>query len=91
MEVSLAVEAQDTWSPQFELLGDRQNRVNPSRSMIWITGGSTVTLRRHVSATIVPTITLTKSQVLEVPATGMYSIGVATGDYVNATTITVEQ
>lgn len=92
MQVSLAVEAQNTWSDQFELLGDKHSPViGPARAMIWITGGSTVTLRRHISASIVPTIELTESQVFEVPATGMYSIGVATGDYVDATTITVEQ
>lgn len=91
MQVSLAVSAQNTWSDQFELLGDAHSSTKPARAMIWMTGGSTVTIRRHVSASIVPTIELTESQVFEVPATGMYSIGVATGGYVDATTITVEQ
>lgn len=92
MQVTKEVTAQNQFSDQFELLGDKHNSgLGPARAQVWITGGSTVTIRRHISATVVPTLTLTKSQVFEVPATGMYSIGVATGDFVSGTTIVVEQ
>lgn len=91
MKVTKAVTAQNQFSDPFDLLGDKHSSVHPARALISIVGGSTVTLRRYSGSTIIQTVTMTKGQVLEVPVTGTYTIGVATGDYVDATTITVEQ
>ena len=88
-KVSLSVSAQDTWSSPFHLAGDGAGW--PRRALISIVGGSTVTIKRMSGETVLSSKTMTGSQVLEVPVPGEYIIGVATGDYVGATTITVEQ
>lgn len=95
MEVSLPVSAQNTWSPKFELLGDKHSPTSPARALISIVQGSansTVTLRRYSGSTVIQSLTMTAGQVLEVPVTGMYDIGVATGGFgTGACLITVEQ
>ena len=95
MQVSLPVTAQNTWSPKFELLGDRHAPISPARALISIVQGSansTVTLRRYSGSTVIQSLTMTAGQVLEVPVTPMYDIGVATGGFgTGAILITVEQ
>ena len=86
---TISITAADQWSAKFSLAGDGAGW--PRRALISITGGSTVTIRRYSGASVIQSSTMTRGQVLEVPVTGTYDIGVATGDYVDATTITVEQ
>lgn len=88
-KVSLSVSAQDTWSSPFHLAGDGAGW--PRRALISIVGGSTVTIKRMSGENVLLSKTMTSSSVLEVPVPGEYIVGVATGDYVDATTITVEQ
>ena len=90
MIVSKSITAQNQWSDKFQLQGD-DGAMGTRRALISITGGSTVTVRRYSGADVIQSSTMTRGQVLEVPVTGTYDIGVATGDYVDATTITVEQ
>ena len=95
MKVSLPVSAQNTWSAQFELLGDAHYAGKPARALVSVVQGtadSTVTLRRYSGSTVIQSLTMTKGQVVEVPVTGMYDIGVATGAFgTGEITITVEQ
>lgn len=88
---TLSISAENTWSAKFDLGGDYSLGRGTARALISITGGSTVTIRRYSGASVIQSSTMTRGQVLEVPVTGTYDIGVATGDYVDATTITVEQ
>lgn len=90
---TLAVAAQDTWSTSFQLQGDDSvpGKGLLRRALINISGGSTVTVRRMSGATVLSSKTMTSTSVLEVPVTGDYQVGVATGGFVDATTITVEQ
>lgn len=88
-KVSLSVSAQNTWSSPFHLAGDGAGW--PRRALISIVGGSTVTIKRMSGEAVLSSKTMMGSQVLETPVPGEYIIGVATGDYVDATVITVEQ
>lgn len=81
--------AENTFSDPFHLAGDGAGW--PRRALINISGGSTVTVRRMNGETVLSSLTLTKSSAMEVPVQGDYVVGVATGDYVDAITITVEQ
>ena len=94
MQVSLAVSAQNTWSDKFELLGDRHAQTSPARCLVCANrGDSTVTLRRYSGNTVISSLDMDSTMTaVEVPATGMYDVGVATGNYGGtALTITVEQ
>ena len=95
MFVQQAVSADDTWSDPFELRGDSHNRGMASRALVCCsTGANTVTLQRMASDKTTPVASLQLSSVMEaieVPVTGWYRIGVATGDFVSAETLTVEQ
>ena len=91
MKLTKSITAQNQWSGKFDLLGDAHAPSKPARALISIAGGSTVTARRYSGSTVIQSLTMTRGMVLEVPVTGTYDIGVATGDYVDATTITVEQ
>lgn len=90
MIVTKAITAENQWSATFQLQGD-DAVMGKRRAQISIAGGSTVTARRYSGSTVIQSLTMTRGMVLEVPVTGTYDIGVATGDYVDATTITVEQ
>ena len=96
MQVSLAVAAENTWSAAFELLGDTHARTNPARALISATrDDSTVTIQRLAGdkSTVVASLDLDSVMAsLEVPVTGWYRVGVATGNYGGTPlTITVEQ
>ena len=96
MRVSLAVSAQNTWSDKFELLGDVHARTKPARAIVCATrDDSTVTIRRYDrdGTTVVASLDLDSVMTaVEVPVTGLYDAGVATGNYGGtALTITVEQ
>ena len=96
---TLAVSAHDTWSTVFQLAGDdtiprtelpRRALINATRS------DSTVTLRRYADVagtTLLSEIDMGSTmEAVEVPVTGYYKVGVATGNYGGtALTITVEQ
>jgi len=89
-----AITAQDQWSSRFQLQGD-DAVMGARRALVNINGGSTITVRRlsenSDAATVLSSKTLTETGVLEVPVTGIYQVGCATGDYVDATTVVVEQ
>jgi len=86
-----SISAEDQWSDVFYLAGDGAGWQR--RALISISGGSTVTIQ-HIDSdktTVLGSKTLTESSVLEVPVGGNYKVGCATGDYVDATTVVVEQ
>lgn len=91
-----AITAQDQWSAVFELQGD-SGHMPSRRALINATrDDSTVTLRRYAEAagtTLLSEIKMGSTmEAVEVPVTGYYKVGVATGDYGGtALTITVEQ
>ena len=95
MVISKAITAQNQWSDPFELRGDSHNRGLPARALaLCSTGANTVTLQRLAAdkATAVASLALgSVMEAIEVPVTGWYRIGVATGDFVSAETLTVEQ
>ena len=96
MRVSLAVSAENTWSAKFDLLGDVHARVKPARALVCSTDpDSTVTIRRYDrdGTTVVASLDLESVMTaIEVPVSGTYDVGVATGNYGGtALTITVEQ
>lgn len=96
MIVTKAITAQDQWSAVFELLGDVHARTKPARALIAATrDDSTVTVQRLAAdqSTVVGALDLDSTMVaLEVPVTGWYKVGVATGAYGGTPlTITVEQ
>lgn len=96
MREYLAVSAQNTWSPKFELLGDRHFGGLPGRALLSIVQGSvasTVSLRRYdLDGAVIQITTYTAGAVIEVPVTGKYDVGVATGGFgTGAITVVVEQ
>lgn len=95
MVITKAITAQNQWSDVFELRGDSHNRGMASRALVLCsTGANTVTLQRLAGDKSTVTAALTMGSVMEaveVPVTGWYRIGVATGDYVSNETLTVEQ
>ena len=95
MVISVNITAQDQWSDPFELRGDSHNRGMASRALaLCSTGANTVTLQRMASDKTTPVASLQLGSVMEaieVPVAGWYRIGVATGDFVSAETLTVEQ
>ena len=96
MMVTKAITAENQWSDVFELRGDSHNRGLPARALICATSdASTVTLRRYASdgTTVVAALDLDSVMTaVEIPVTGTYDVGVATGNYGGtALTITVEQ
>lgn len=96
MVITKAITAQNQWSAVFELLGDAHARTKPARALIAATrDDSTVTVQRLAAdqSTVVAQLDLDSTMVaLEVPVTGYYRVGVATGSYGGtALTITVEQ
>lgn len=91
-KASISVSAENTWSAKFHLAGDGAGW--PRRALVCYTGGSTVTIRRYNAAgdAVIGELAMTsKMSTVEVPISGLYDIGVATGDYVDETVITVEQ
>ena len=93
---TLAVSAEDTWSATFALGGDYSLGRETSRALICATSdASTVTLRRYASdgTTVVAALDLDSVMTaVEIPVTGTYDVGVATGNYGGtALVITVEQ
>lgn len=91
---STAISAQNTFSKKFVLYGD--GAVWARRCLICATrDDSTVTLRRYASdgTTVIASLDLgSVMEAVEVPVTGWYDVGVATGNYGGtALTITVEQ
>ena len=96
MFIQQAVSAEDTWSDPFELRGDSHYRGLLARALILSSDAdSTVTVQRLAAdqSTPVAELDLDSTMVaLEVPVTGYYRVGVATGNYGGtAMTITVEQ
>ena len=96
MVIRKAITAQNQWSAVFELLGDTHARTKPARALIAANrDDSTVTVQRLAAdqSTVVAQLDLESTMVaLEVPVTGYYRVGVATGNYGGtALTITVEQ
>lgn len=95
MVITKAITAQNQWSDPFELRGDSHNRGLLSRALVLCsTGANTVTLQRLAGDKSTVTAALELGSVMEaveVPVTGWYRIGVATGDFVSNETLTVEQ
>lgn len=98
MVITKAITAQNQWSDKFELRGDSHNRGQRARALLQIVQGSvasTVSLRRYGTdgTTVTSTQTFTDTyNAIEVPVTGIYDVGVATGGFgTGAITITVEQ
>ena len=96
MFVQQAIAAEDTWSDPFELRGDSHNRGLHARALVCASADdSTVTLRRLAGdkSTVLARLELSSAmETVEVPVTGWYDVGVATGNYGGtALTITVEQ
>lgn len=95
MVITKAITAQNQWSDPFELRGDSHMRGIPARALVLCsTGANAVTLQRLAGdkATVTAAIELDGTMVaVEVPVTGWYRVGVATGDFVSNETITVEQ
>ena len=96
MKTSKSITAENQWSTKFELLGDAHASTKPARAMVCATSdASTVTLRRYASdgTTVIASLALDSVMTaVEVPVTGTYDVGVATGNYGGtALTITVEQ
>lgn len=97
MVITKAITAQNQWSDPFELVGDSHNRGQRARALLQIvqgTANSTVSLRRYGAAgTVTSTQAFTATyNAIEVPVTGIYDVGVATGAFgTGAITITVEQ
>ena len=84
----LSVTAQNQWSAAF--------KVEKGTALISLSveDGSSISIIRYDPAngtTAINTKKITKSQVLENPAKGLYKIGCATGDYVSNCVVTVEQ
>ena len=96
---TLAVSAQNTWSDVFALGGDHTLGRHAARALINATrDDSKVTLRRYAASTDAVTAFLSSIDLdstmaaVEVPVTGFYRVGVATGNYGGtALTVTVEQ
>ena len=93
-KASLAVSAENTFSAKFTLDGDGAGWAR--RALICATSdASTVTLRRYASdgTTVIASLDLDSVMTaVEIPVTGTYDVGVATGNYGGtALTITVEQ
>lgn len=93
--ITKAISAQNTWSDKFELQGD-SGHIPTRRALICATrDDSTVTLRRYGAdgTTVIASLDLgSVMEAVEIPVTGLYDIGVATGNYGGtALTITVEQ
>ena len=96
MKTSKSITAENQWSTKFELLGDAHASTKPARALICATSdASTVTLRRYASdgTTVIASLDLDSVMTaVEIPVTGTYDVGVATGNYGGtALTITVEQ
>lgn len=96
MFIQQAVSAEDTWSDPFELRGDSHYRGLPARALILSSDAdSTVTLRALAGdkSTVLASLDLGSTmEDISVPATGWYSVGVATGAYGGTPlTITVKQ
>ena len=96
MKTSKSITAENQWSTKFELLGDAHASTKPARALICATSdASTVTLRRYASdgTTVIASLALDSVMTaVEIPVTGTYDVGVATGNYGGtALTITVEQ
>lgn len=92
--MSLAVSAENTFSDKFHLAGDGAGWAR--RALVCTTSDtSTVTLRRYGSdgTTVIAALTLSSvMEAVEVPVSGTYEVGVATGNYGGtALVITVEQ
>ena len=93
---TLAVSAENTWSAKFALGGDYALGRATSRALICATSdASIVTIRRYASdgTTVIASLDLDSVMTaIEIPVTGTYDVGVATGNYGGtALTITVEQ
>jgi len=91
---SVTISAQNTFSDKFSLAGDGAGWTR--RALICLTrSDSTVTLRRYAADGVTVIASLTISSVMaavEVPVSGLYDVGVATGNYGGtALTVTVEQ
>lgn len=96
MFVQQAIAAEDTWSDPFELRGDSHNRGLHARALVCASADdSTVTLRRLAGdkSTVLARLEFSSTmETVEVPVTGWYDVGVATGNYGGTPfVITVEQ
>ena len=96
MKTSKSITAENQWSTKFELLGDAHAATKPARALVCATSDvSTVTLRRYASdgTTVIASLDLDSVMTaVEIPVTGLYDVGVGTGNYGGtALTITVEQ
>ena len=96
MKITKSITAENQWSTKFELLGDAHASTKPARALICATSdASTVTLRRYASdgTTVIASLDLDSVMTaVEIPVTGTYDVGVATGNYGGtALVITVEQ
>ena len=96
MKTTKSITAENQWSTKFELLGDAHASTKPARALICATSdASTVTLRRYASdgTTVIASLDLDSVMTaVEIPVTGLYDVGVGTGNYGGtALTITVEQ
>ena len=98
MRVQKNITAQNQWSEKFMLIGD-DGAMGVRRALVSIlqrTAESTVSIRRYDPAdgtTVIFVIKTTDpATALEVPVTGIYDVGVATGDFgTGACLVTVEQ
>ena len=96
MKTSKSITAENQWSAKFELLGNAHSASKPASALVCATSdSSTVTLRRYASdgETVIASLDLDSVMAaVEIPVTGTYDVGVATGNYGGtALTITVEQ
>ena len=96
MKITKSITAENQWSTKFELLGDAHASTKPARALICATSdASTVTLRRYAAdgTTVIASLDLDSVMTaVEIPVTGTYDVGVATGNYGGtALVITVEQ
>ena len=95
MVITKAITAENQWSDPFELRGDSHNRGLSARALVLCsTGANTVTLQRLAAdkTTVTAGLELDSAMAtVEVPVTGWYRVGVATGDFVSNETLTVEQ
>lgn len=96
MVISKAITAENQWSDPFELRGDSHSRGLHARALVCSTDAdSIVSIYRCTQAGVAISDVLDLGSVMEaieVPVTGWYKVGVATGAYGGtALTITVEQ
>lgn len=98
MIVTKAITAENQWSDIFQLQGDSGHMPRRAALISVNRDDSTVTVRRYAAATDAVTAYLSSIDLdstmtdFGVPVTGLYRVGVATGNYGGtALTITVEQ